>query len=277
MKYLLIICLLTSSCLASKETLGIKLILGKGLPLIVIHGGPGMNCKYLQPGLKDLQKHRTLIFYDQKNCKDILCKTKIPNFSELVEQLKSIVDYVRGFSNNRKYGFIAHSWGSLLVMEFLKTNSKAIHPSEIIFVTPVPFKESILIEDWEKIEFEYSFSDKIKINYLESNPRRCISSLNTIFKYFVFDKNFHLPDFFINCVFEKHIMNQMKNYDYSDVYHLLPEKTIFVTGEKDPFFKDPRFKWKIIERSGHFPYIENKEKFISVVSEFLIFSITGKD
>ena len=43
-------------------------VIGKGDPLIIIHGGPGMSQEYLLPNLKQLAKNHLLIFYDQRCC-----------------------------------------------------------------------------------------------------------------------------------------------------------------------------------------------------------------
>ena len=41
-------------------------VMGTGLPLIVLHGGPGLDHSYLLPGLEVLAENRQLIFYDQR-------------------------------------------------------------------------------------------------------------------------------------------------------------------------------------------------------------------
>ena len=65
----------TIACAQSSEGLtdinGTKLFVsqeGKGVPLIVIHGGPGLNHRYFKPHLDPLAKKNKVIYYDQRAC-----------------------------------------------------------------------------------------------------------------------------------------------------------------------------------------------------------------
>src|SRR5207249_2070026 len=44
------------------------LTIGLGPPVLVIHGGPGFDHRYLLPAVAELAKRRTLILYDQPGC-----------------------------------------------------------------------------------------------------------------------------------------------------------------------------------------------------------------
>ena len=41
-------------------------VIGSGSPIVVIHGGPGLDHNYLQPGLDILASRNTLVYYDQR-------------------------------------------------------------------------------------------------------------------------------------------------------------------------------------------------------------------
>lgn len=43
-------------------------IIGKGEPVIIIHGGPVLDQSYLIDHFKELSKNRKLIFFDQRAC-----------------------------------------------------------------------------------------------------------------------------------------------------------------------------------------------------------------
>lgn len=40
--------------------------LGRGTPIVVLHGGPGMDQSYLLPQMLELAKDRDVVFYDQR-------------------------------------------------------------------------------------------------------------------------------------------------------------------------------------------------------------------
>ena len=41
-------------------------VIGSGAPIVVIHGGPGLDHNYLQPGLDILSSRNALVYYDQR-------------------------------------------------------------------------------------------------------------------------------------------------------------------------------------------------------------------
>src|ERR1043165_9182814 len=43
-------------------------IIGKGEPVIIIHGGPVLDQSYMIDHFKELSKNHRLIFYDQRAC-----------------------------------------------------------------------------------------------------------------------------------------------------------------------------------------------------------------
>src|SRR5688572_3429066 len=40
--------------------------IGRGEPIVVVHGGPGMDHGYLRPGMDELSRTHRLVFYDQR-------------------------------------------------------------------------------------------------------------------------------------------------------------------------------------------------------------------
>ena len=54
---------------AQRELRGVRLFerrVGRGPPVVVLHGGPGAHHDYLLPGCDRLAGGRTLIYYDQR-------------------------------------------------------------------------------------------------------------------------------------------------------------------------------------------------------------------
>ena len=66
---------------------------GKGLPLIVLHGGPGLSQDYLLPQLYKLAENNFVIFYDQRGSGKSL-ETKLDekhiNIDQFVEDLENM-------------------------------------------------------------------------------------------------------------------------------------------------------------------------------------------
>jgi proline iminopeptidase len=51
---------------------------GSGEPLLIIHGGPGLNHSYFLPFLQGLEKNLRVIYYDQRACGRSLTPSRIP-------------------------------------------------------------------------------------------------------------------------------------------------------------------------------------------------------
>jgi len=88
---------------------------GNKLPVVILHGGPGGTCYYLNP-LKVLGKERQVIMFDQLGCgrSDRITDTALININSYVEQIKKLLDHL-GIKAFYLYG---HSWGSMLATEY---------------------------------------------------------------------------------------------------------------------------------------------------------------
>ena len=87
-----------------------------GIPLLCLHGGPGMTHNYIDP-LEDLGDRRRVIFYDQLGCgrsdrPDDTSLWTVPHFVREVEAVRS------GLGLDRLHLF-GSSWGGQLAMQYI--------------------------------------------------------------------------------------------------------------------------------------------------------------
>jgi proline-specific peptidase len=87
-----------------------------GIPLLCLHGGPGMTHNYIDP-LEDLGDRRRVIFYDQLGCgrSDRPADTSlwtVPHFVREVEAVRSAL----GLDRLHLFG---SSWGGQLAMQYI--------------------------------------------------------------------------------------------------------------------------------------------------------------
>lgn len=88
---------------------------GKGEPILVVHGGPGLNHTYFLPHIKSLSKWFTVILYDQRASG----RSDIPNPDSL--SLKFFVDDIEGIRKTlgiEKILLLGHSWGAIPVTQY---------------------------------------------------------------------------------------------------------------------------------------------------------------
>ncbi|MEJ2203315.1 MAG: alpha/beta fold hydrolase [Gemmatimonadota bacterium] len=108
-------------------------VVGEGAPVIVVHGGPGLDHNYLRPGLDVLARSSTLIYYDQRGLGRSVAPLdpehiNLDAFLEDVESLRKTLGYDR-------MTLLGHSYGSLLALAYALA-----HPARtraLILVAPV--------------------------------------------------------------------------------------------------------------------------------------------
>lgn len=105
---------------------------GGGIPLLIIHGGPGLTSSYLD-NFAALSDTRPVFTWDQLDCgrSDRHDDPKLWTIERFVEEL----DLVRAALTPGPVHVLGHSWGATLALEWLITK----HPLEIasvVFASP---------------------------------------------------------------------------------------------------------------------------------------------
>ena len=87
-----------------------------GVPLLCLHGGPGMTHNYIDP-LEDLADRREVIFYDQLGCgrSDKPDDTSLWTVQHFVREL----EVVRSALQLEHFHLFGSSWGGMLAMQYL--------------------------------------------------------------------------------------------------------------------------------------------------------------
>jgi proline iminopeptidase len=95
------------------EVFGAK---SKGVPIITLHGGPGVPHDYLEP-LRALSNERPVVFYDQLGCgnSDKPDDKSLWTIKRFVEELA----VVRETLELEKVHLLGHSWGTMLAVDYV--------------------------------------------------------------------------------------------------------------------------------------------------------------
>jgi proline iminopeptidase len=108
-------------------------MVGEGEPIIVVHGGPGLDHEYLQPGLDALAIRNTLIYYDQRGT-----GRSIAGLDSTAIDLDAFIediDALRQALGTERVSILAHSWGALLGIEYAARHPDAVRG--LILMNPV--------------------------------------------------------------------------------------------------------------------------------------------
>ena len=105
---------------------------GNGVPLVLLHGGPGFSSFYLKP-FEDLGDGRVVVRYDQLGGgkSSGMTDTSMMNIPHFVAELDSL----RAFLKIPKWHVLGHSWGTILAFEYYKAHPDRV--ASLIFASPV--------------------------------------------------------------------------------------------------------------------------------------------
>jgi proline iminopeptidase len=100
---------------------------GTGLPVVLVHGGPGFSSYYLKP-LEDLGDDRPVIRYDQLGGgrSDKITDTTMFTIAHFVNELDSL----RSHLGCTEWHVFGHSWGTILALEYYRA-----HPARVASLT----------------------------------------------------------------------------------------------------------------------------------------------
>ena len=99
-------------------------VVGTGDPIVVVHGGPGLDHNYLRPGLDVLATSHTLVYYDQRGTgrSDFPLDPGSINLAAFV----SDIDALRQVMGYDKITVLGHSFGGLIALAYAMA-----HPDDV--------------------------------------------------------------------------------------------------------------------------------------------------
>jgi proline iminopeptidase len=158
--------------------------LGRGTPMIVLHGGPDFDISYLLPELDRLSDRFHLIYYDQRGrgrSADSVNPEDVTLESEMVD-----LDEVREHFHLDKVVLLGHSWGTVLALEYALRHPERV--SRLVLMDPAPASVADInrfrqerVEKWPALmELRKAISDTTA--YKEADPDAVVAYYRVHFK-----------------------------------------------------------------------------------------------
>src|SRR5258708_3952431 len=114
--------------------------IGRGQPIIVLHGGPDFDHSYLLPDLDRLSDAFRLIYYDQRG-RGKSAEHVQPEEVTLTSEVADL-DEVRQHFQLESSALLGHSWGAVLALEYALRHATRV--SHMILMNPAPASASDL-------------------------------------------------------------------------------------------------------------------------------------
>ncbi len=260
-------------------------IKGKGETLVVLHGGPGLNHSYFKPHLDELEKKFRVVYYDQRASG--LSATPSPDSLTIrffVEDLEAL----RKRLKIEKLNLLAHSWGAVLA-----TNYSIRYPENIkriLFSNPGMLSREYDQEAAEKGKLQTSKQDSSERAQIIGKGNLQLADYDRLlrlsFRASAFNKknidliNLNLPSNFSTAsraLFTGLMKDADANANLYDSLRKFNFPVLIVHGKADiiPMSSLDRMRKNlplgsmiVFENSGHFPFVEERKKFIALVSDY---------
>lgn len=262
-----------------------------GIPLLVVHGGPGLGHDYLEP-LYVLGSERPIVFYDQLGCgrsdnpEDESLWT-LDRFAEEIEILR------RGLNLNSVH-ILGHSNGTLITSRYLTTrphsgvrsvtlSNPVLSASRMMtdaarLLSQMPpdtreiVRRCIAAESFDGPEYQRAWEAFEKLHQCRMDRQPDI--LEKTFKnanYTIFNKMWGPGIPF-------KVTGTCKDIEAADWLTAIQVPVLFITGRYDYASPEsarvyrertPNAELEIIDEAAHFPHLEKPQQFIRIVREFL--------
>lgn len=258
---------------------------GSGAPLVVLHGGPGLDHTYLQiatPAWKMLSRKRRVIFYDQRGV-GRSSPLKPGESCTLADQVADL-EALRQHLGLQSMDLLGHSWGGYLAMAYAAEHPDRVAHMILVDSAPPKWSDNILLSDdvfpeaTERREALGSASAKGEKTAPDASLRELF---NTLF-YSPEKRDLYLGQLATETYRDevyKSITSSLDGVDLNPEIRKFRFPVLVVTGRFDMNVA-PLVAYRIhqqiagsrfvaFEHSGHFPFYEEPEPFVRVVEEFL--------
>lgn len=146
---------------------------GRGQPIIVLHGGPGFDHNYLLPDLDRLADEYRLIYYDQRGCGKSTWNA--PPAPVSLQSEMDDLDRIREHFELEQVTLMGHSWGGLLAMEYTLRHPERVSRLILLNTCPASYDDFALFE--QRLA-ERDAEDAERMQALNSDPRMAEGDLD---------------------------------------------------------------------------------------------------
>jgi proline-specific peptidase len=262
------------------------------LPVLVLHGGPGVPHDYLEPLAELARAGRRVVFYDQLGCG----RSDRPDDPSLwtIERFLAELRAVRAALGLDRVHLLGHSWGGMLAMEHALTDRPGL-ASLVIASAPASMRQwsaetrrlrealpAGVRETLARHEADGRFDDPDYVQALLVFYRRHVCRLEpwppAMFRTIV--ELFDNPRVYraMNGPSEFDVTGTLREWDIASRLGSIRVPTLVTSGRHDEATPEvtgtvhrgiPGARRVIFEHSAHMPHLEESVRYLRVVDSFL--------
>lgn len=264
-------------------------------PVFILHGGPGAAHNYVDSYKHLAEQGRAVIHYDQLGCgNSTLLPDKGADFwtpQLFVDELNNLVDHLK---QRQAFHVLGQSWGGMLAAEYgvrrpagLKSLTIANSPASMELWSSEAMRQRSempqhiqdTLNKYEKFgDYENEDYKKATMWVYERHVCRVVPFPPEVTA--TFDQVARNPTVYytMNGPNEFFVVGSLKNWNIIPELHKINVPTLIISGRHDEAtpacvqpFKDniKGSRWEIFENSSHMPHVEEQEKCMKTVGDFL--------
>lgn len=261
---------------------------GQGEPIILVHGGPGLNHYYFLPYLDRLASRHHMIYYDQKACgeSEIPSDTSAMRLAAFVDD----IDEVRKKFGLKKFHLLGHSWGGMLAAQYAIKYPQYL--SSLILVSPAGFSSADVTEASKALNRKFDYTDQFQRTQIieskefkDGSPGAMAALMKLSFRQNMAKKelidslNIFIPEDYAKRNAQlKYLFQDLREYDLYPTLSAIKSPTLIMAGEDEvglPAINKINQQiqgsvLKVIKDCGHFAFAEQPSEFDSTIYNFLL-------
>lgn len=256
-------------------------IYGAGAPLVILSGGPGFDCDYMQPVARELGKTYRAILVDLRGTG----RSAPPVINHDTVNLKATLadlEAIREQIGARTWSVLGHSAGAVLALAYAANYPQSI--SSMLLVNSGPVRAESGRAEMDNLMLHLTPQER------EEMAKSGAQDFGSLFKYlapgYFYDRSHvaELPPAFGPANFHAETANLLSADIFAGSGDLRPglkdfsKPVLIIAGRQDPC--DPAMQYEIhlalknstlrlLDRCGHFSWIEQPAEFYPAVREFL--------
>ncbi len=270
--------------------------LGRGVPIVVLHGGPDFDHEYLLPEMDRLAESFHLVYYDQWG-RGRSFSGQQPHGVTMATEVDDL-DRVRASFGFESIVLLGHSWGALLAMEYAIRHPGRV--SHLILMNPAPASRVDAFAFRNDLAGRRTPAQTARMDELRSDPRFQAGDVETEAGYY----RIHYATTLRNSDHLETVVRRLRSafsdagivaaraieeklyedtwlrdqYDLIPALHRLDIPTLIIAGEADfvPIAlvrhiaeAIPGSRLVVLPDCGHFAYLEQPDETFASVSAFL--------
>jgi len=261
------------------------------LPLLCLHGGPGAPHDYLEPLEAMAATGRRVILYDQLGCgnSDVPTDKSTYTMALYLEEL----DCIRQALELERVHVFGHSWGGMLAMEYALMQPAALasliladtaaslpqwvsEMRRLIADLPSEVQETLSRNELAGTTDSAEYQEACRVFFHRHGSGRidprpdCLNRMAKKKGDQVYHAMWGPMEWFVTGI--------LKDWDITHRLREIRVPTLVIGGRFDyatPLVTQtlhrgiPGSEWVIFENSGHFPHLEETERYLQVLGQFL--------